>query len=448
MKNNYPFFNFFSLNTNQELNKEIPFYLLILVLLSIPLPHIVNSISLGLLVLSSFFYFKKQNFKIDFTISFPLLLYFLMLLSYFWTIDQSLTIPALSKELPFLLIPLCFIIFGGISKNQRQLILQIYSYGTLAYALFYLVNATIRYFYTQDSNVYFYHELVTKDVNAIHVSVYMAISFFYFYTKPVKKNIDFLCISILLTMVILLSSQNIIVAFIGLIIVYHLFYSKLSKQMRLKNLIVLLILILSLGFIGNIKDRLHKEYETIMTDSTVNDVISKENKTTFYNVSIKQAWTNTVFNQNDFFPGTAFRVYQFRIFLEMMNEDNIFWKGYGLNASYPKIEAKGEAYHVYQGDDSNDGYQKMNFHNQYVQNFADLGVFGFLLLVIMLLINIKNALKTKDFMHFAFAFLMISLFLTESFLWRQRGVVFFTMMYCLFNSVPKVQDVQNSSKAE
>jgi O-antigen ligase len=249
-------------------------------------------------------------------------------------------------------------------------------------------------------------------------------------------------------MVILLSSQNIIVAFIGLIIVYHLFYSKLSKQMRLKNLIVLLILVLSLGFIGNIKDRLHKEYETIMTDSTVNDVISKENKTTFYNVSIKQAWTNTVFNQNDFFPGTAFRVYQFRIFLEMMNEDKIFWKGYGLNASYPIIEAKGEAYHVYQGDDSNNGYQKMNFHNQYVQNFADLGVWGFLLIVIMLFVNVKNAIKTKDFMHFAFAFLMISLFLTESFLWRQRGVVFFTMMYCLFNSVPKVQDVQNSSKAE
>jgi len=42
--------------------------------------------------------------------------------------------------------------------------------------------------------------------------------------------------------------------------------------------------------------------------------------------------------------------------------------------------------------------------------------------------------KSKDFIHFVFAFLMISLFLTESFLWRQRGVVFFTMLYCLFNS--------------
>jgi len=105
-----------------------------------------------------------------------------------------------------------------------------------------------------------------------------------------------------------------------------------------------------------------------------------------------------------------------------------------LNASYPKIEAKGVAYNVYEGDHSNNGYQKMNFHNQYVQVFAELGVFGFLILVLMLGLNLKNALKSKNFVHFVFAFLMISLFLTESFLWRQRGVVFFTMLYCLFNS--------------
>jgi O-antigen ligase len=128
----------------------------------------------------------------------------------------------------------------------------------------------------------------------------------------------------------------------------------------------------------------------------------------------------------------------------MINEDNIFWRGYGLNASYPKIEAKGIKYNVYLGKGSSKGYQKMNFHNQYIQNFAELGVVGFILLLVMLFFNIKNAIKSKDFVHFTFAILMISLFLTESFLWRQRGVVFFTMLYCLFNS----GIAQNSSKTE
>jgi O-antigen ligase len=88
------------------------------------------------------------------------------------------------------------------------------------------------------------------------------------------------------------------------------------------------------------------------------------------------------------------------------------------------------------GDASNnyEGYQNKNFHNQYVQIFADIGFFGFILLLVMLVTNVLKALKNKDFVHFAFAFLMISLFLTESFLLRQRGVVFFVTMYCLFNS--------------
>ncbi len=108
--------------------------------------------------------------------------------------------------------------------------------------------------------------------------------------------------------------------------------------------------------------------------------------------------------------------------------------GFGLNASYPKIEEKAKHYNLFLGKEGMEGYQTKNFHNQYIQIFAELGVLGFILLLLMLTINVKIAYKSKDFVHFAFAILMISLFLTESFLWRQRGMVYFTMMYCLFNS--------------
>ena len=122
----------------------------------------------------------------------------------------------------------------------------------------------------------------------------------------------------------------------------------------------------------------------------------------------------------------------------------MFLSGFGLNASYPKIEEKAKQYNLYLGKDGTDGYQTKNFHNQYVQNFAELGIFGFIILLLILIVNIKKAYNSKDFVHFAFAILMISLFLTESFLWRQRGVVFFTVMYCLFNS----GITEDNSKAE
>jgi hypothetical protein len=234
-------------------------------------------------------------------------------------------------------------------------------------------------------------------------------------------------------MVFLLSSKNIILIFTGLLVCYQLFYTKTSKKMRLKNLVLLLLILFTLPFIGKIKERFKEEYETIMTDSSVNDVISKGSEKV-YNVSIKQAWTNASFKPNDYFPGTAFRVYQFRIFIELLQEESIFWTGFGLDASYSKIAEKGVHYNLFLGNETQEGYQTKNFHNQYIQIFAELGIFGLLLLLTMLFLSLRNALTSKNFPHIAFSVLIIALFFTESFLWRQRGITFFILMYCIFNS--------------
>ena len=421
----------------QQENSSHPSLLFVLLaLLCVPLSYALNSISLGLLLLATIISFKKTNFKTDWNLFFPILLYFLMALSIIWTIDVDRTLSALSKELPLLIIPVCFLLFRPFSKEEKNKIIDWFSYGIVLFTFYYLLKASFRFILSHDYSVFFYHELVTKDVNAIHVSVYVAIAFFNFFVKPKKSFFDKFAAGLLFLMVFLLSSKNIIVVFIGLVVCYQLFFTKTSKKLRLKNLILLLVFLISLTFIGEIKKRFQEEYETIMTDSSINDVVSKTNGTV-YNVSIKQAWNNPVFKSNDYFPGTAFRVYQFRIFTEMLHENNIFWNGFGLDASYSKINEKGIRYNLFLGDETHEGYQKKNFHNQYIQVFAELGIFGLLLLVMMLFISLRNAIQSKNFVQFAFSLLMFSLFLTESLLWRQRGVTFFILMYCIFNSNTK-----------
>lgn len=423
-------------NLKQEYNNHPSLLFVLLSLLCIPLGYAFNSISLVLLIIITIINFKKENFHIEWVQIFPIVLYVLMLFSFVWSIDKDRTISAILKELPLLLFPICFLLFRSFSELEKQKIIIGFSYGMVAFSLFYIIKATIRFFISKDSSVFFYHELVTKDVNAIHVSVYMATSFFYFLVKPIKTNFDKLALALLLLMVFLLSSKNIVVVFIGLLGFYYLFFSKSAKKLRLRNLILFLVILASLPFIGKVKERFKQEYETIMTDSSVNDVISKESGK-IYNVSIKQAWTNQTFRPNDFFPGTAFRVYQFRIFIEFLQEEAIFWKGFGLDASYAKIEEKGGQYHLFLGDENNEGYQKMNFHNQYIQVFAELGIFGIVLLILMIALSIRNSIASKSYFHIAFSVVMVSLFLTESFLWRQRGVTFFIIMYCLLNAKTK-----------
>ena len=446
----------FSKNVIQNLIKEnksnSSFIPILLVLSTIPLTFAVNNISMGIFLLVAFITFKKENVKLQKELLFPILLYLLMMISYFWSIDSKETLSALSKEVPLFVIPLGFLIFKTNTSEQKRKIIAYYSYAIVAFVLYYLVRAIIRYFVFGDARMFFYHGendkdygLVPKLLNAIHMSVFVAIAFFYFFTKELKSKADNLFSVLLFGFILLLSSKNIILVVLLLTLIYIFFFSKTAHKLRLRNLIVFGFLVGIIFSIGRIKDRFKNEFQT-NTDKSLSANVIEGVPTGVHYVSLKEAWTNPTFTPNDYFNGTAFRVYQFRIFTELINENNAFLTGFGLNASYPKIKEKAVQYNLYMGveNDHDSGYQSKNFHNQYVQNFAELGVFGFILLLILLIVNVKNAIDSKDFVHFAFAFLMISLFLTESFLWRQRGVVFFTMMYCLFNS----GIVLNSSKAE
>ncbi len=399
--------------------------LLTLVLITIPLHYRYNSISVILLTAFSIYRAKENKFKIQSQLLFPVALYCLMFLSLFWTIDFDLTFQALLKEITLVLLPFSFFMHP-ISAESKNRILIIYAYSIFFFSIGVLLLATYRFYLNQDSSVFFYHGLVTKDVNAIHVSCYCTIAFFIFINKFNKTNLDKMAIALLLVMIFLLSSKNIIVVFILLLFVYMFFNRKSTFKKVYLYLGFILFSATLILFFNKIKERFEIEIKSNVTSNSINESITS--KGLVYNVSIYDAWNKEKFSGNDYFPGTALRVYQIRIFIELLLEENIFFNGYGLNASWGKIKQKRIEHNLHKG------YESFNFHNQYIQNFAELGVFGLILLIIIVGLTLKNAIKSKDFIHFSFAILMISLFLTESFLWRQRGVVFFITMYCLFNS--------------
>lgn len=348
-----------------------------------------------------------------------------MLLSLIWTHDFQLSVAGLQKELPFLLIPIAFLYMPKLSRSQRHKIIGLYSYGMVLYSIFYLAKAALKFISTGETDVFFYHELVSLDVNAIYVSVFVSLALFYFINKTTKNDRIRICIGILALMVFLLSSKSIIFIDFLLIICYYSFFSQVPNSVRALTITVVSgFLLFSLTFVQEVRERFLLEYETAFVDNTVNSKIGDS----VYNVSLQQAWNDPEFHQNQFFPGTALRVYQFRIFTEFLREENIFFTGFGLEASQRYIQKKAVQYQLY------DGYGDFNFHNQYIQTFAELGIFGFLILLSMVAFNFRNALKNKDFLHIAFAVTMIILFLTESLFCRQRGITFFIILYCLFNS--------------
>ena len=296
------------------------------------------------------------------------------------------------------------------------------------YAIIYIVIATVNYTKINNTNSFFYNNLVPEDPGAIYMSVFASFALFYFVQLSKRKSIEKVALSIVTLFLFLLSSKSIITVDFTITVCYYAFFAKISSSTKMLTIIsVSLFLFFSIFFVKEVRNRFMIEYETAFVDNTLKN--SLENvKDKIHNVTLKEAWNNKTFQQNDFLPGTALRVYQARIFKEMLTENNILFTGFGLEASQEQIRKKAKQYNLFYD------YGEYNFHNQYLQTFAEIGIFGFIVLVVMLFLNIKNAFTKKDFLHIAFAITMIMLFLSESFFCRQRGIVFFVLLFCLFNS--------------
>lgn len=407
---------------------EFFIYLIAAILLAIPLKNIFSSILIIVFVGTSLVFFRRKNLSFSAVQALPIAFYALMVISLFWSQNSQQSTYALQKLLPFLAIPICFLFIPKINRNQVYKIAKIFSYGIVVYALFYITTACIRYFQTKKIGVFFYHELVNKDLNVIYFSVLVSFALFYFVAIENKKNSEKAAIFILTTLLFMLSSKSIITIDVILLVCYYYYFVDIPKSTKNFTVFsVFVFLVLSVVYVKDARERFLLEYQTAFIDNTVNNTMG-DKVNIVYNVSLQQAWNKERFEQNNFFPGTALRIYQLRIFLEMLQEQNILFTGFGLEASQAEIQKKAKEHNLFPS------FGEYNFHNQYVQTFAEIGIIGFLLLLAMLYINYKNAWRNKDFLHIVFSVTMIMLFLSESFFCRQRGIVFFIFLFCLFNS--------------
>jgi hypothetical protein len=398
---------------------------------TISLPLGVSNVLLGVYVLVVLISFKKENFQVTFAYLLPITLFLWALLSLFWTIDIHET-TAVSKQITLLIIPILFGLQPVFNPKEKQRIFNYFSWSMVGFAVFYLLKAIFRFIMTKDTNVFFYHELVTLKVNAIYVSFFFAVAFLNLYRIKIKSWQTKMCLVLLLLMVVLLSSKNILLVLLFLIVSYHLFFSVRTQKTLLWTFGGIILAIVILFSVKQVRDRFLTEFQTETVQNHSKEV-KKLQENGIRVVAVHDAWQQKSFTPNDFFSGTAFRVYQLRVFKELLHEEPIFWFGFGFNASACKVQQKSVEHNVFQGSDNQLGYGSLNFHNQYIQYFAELGIVGLILILLFVGLNLKNAWQQQDFLHFAFAILCISLFLTECLFWRQRGVVFVVLMYCLFN---------------
>ncbi|MAM27675.1 MAG: hypothetical protein CMC13_01530 [Flavobacteriaceae bacterium] len=374
-------------------------------LIAIPLQYGYSTgILIALLLLSLFsLKYHKPEWKRAYLIPFGL--YGLMILSLFWSIDLKDSIRGLERQLGLVIIPLVFIFMPTITIKTKNSILYYFSLGMSVFALFFILSASMTFFKTDDSSVFFYHALVSPlDLNAIYVSVLTSLCLLFLVFKSRKTIIVALAIGLLSLFLLLLASKTIIVVtFVCLIL--GLFHTFKKRTVAVSLLIFISLITILIVFSNPIKKRFNREIEA----SNIEEVLTFEKFNKVYD------WT-----------GTTIRLFQARIFYEMAEEDEVFLNGYGINTSQDKIVEKQKEYNLWQG------YYTYNFHNQYIQAWSELGIIGFVFIVLFLVLFFKQYLVNRDVMFLSLFLIMLAVFVTESYLWRQRGLYHFLLLFCLF----------------
>jgi O-antigen ligase len=315
--------------------------------------------------------------------------------------------------LPFLILPLSFLVVSIRENITKEVVFNFCDIAMVLYSLYTLLRALFKFLETKSLNVFYYHDLSgnLNNMSAIYLSMLVSFSLLIIISKKNKNIQELSKLLILATLLVLLSSKTIIGITILIVSVFglkHLFIKKTFK----KKYILYLLIILSLSLASkSIRDRVKFEYQKTKIEEVLN-------KKEFGHVYL---WT-----------GIGLRAFQVRAFYEIFREGKVGWLGLGYKNSQEALDNKYKEYNFYPG------FYGFNFHNQYVQTFAELGVIGFLMMLLLFGFLLYNAIKSKDFLFISFVVLVFSICFTESLLWRQRGMIFFIVLSLLFyNSYKK-----------
>lgn len=372
-------------------------------LVVLPLAYGFSTGLLITLVAISLASLKFHHLQFDKALLIPMFFYGLMVVSLAWSSDLKNSLRGLERQLAMVLIPLAFMVMPALSVKTRNKILYWFSLSLAILAIFLVTYAGVIY-NSDHTDVFFYHALVAPlDLNAIYVSVFVSLSILFLLFKQKRSIWSLLALVILSVFLFLLASKIIIVAtaILG-------FFGILGTFKRSTILKLLPFLLLGLGLLIFTSNPVKSRFQREITASNITEVFEANR-----------------FNKEYDWTGTTIRLFQARIFSEMLDEDPIFWTGYGINNSKEKIIEKQKQYNLWQG------YYTYNFHNQYIQAFAELGIFGLLCLFLLLGVILKRYLDTKDILFLFLFFIMLVVFITESYLWRQRGLYHFLVLFCL-----------------
>jgi O-antigen ligase len=414
------------LKPDDTLNNRISYYLLMLLLLSLPFNLFYSHLFLIGLALHTIIQIRRADIKpiltsTNFALS---AVFFVTLFSVIHSTNKPQAFTELGRQVTILLIPLIFCFNPLDVKKYRHNFLLVFSLGctiTISH-LFLKAIFTIKYYHLPikalASPAFTNHNFSEPlDIHATFFSMQIAIALIYllyiFVRETVKayKFFWLICCGILALGILQLSSKSIFIALL-LIINIALPWFILKGRSRLRFLAVsasiFVAVMAGIYTRDTFKERYVTELKKDLSQST--DAELTDPRLSRWSVAIGVGAQSPVIGHG---AGTEIGLLKDPFF------DHQFYRSYlaGLNA-----------------------------HNQFISFFIKSGIVGLLIYLFVLTIGIRAAIAKRDLLLMAFMVIITAVSLSENFLDVDKGIFFYSVFFSLLIFSTASQSAENPVK--
>ncbi|PWK78959.1 O-antigen ligase [Mucilaginibacter oryzae] len=399
------------LKPDDTLSNRISYYLIALLLLSLPYNLFYSHLLLTGLAVHTLIQIRKSDIKAVFTkANFALTaVFFITLFSIVYSTNKPQGFTELGRQVTILLIPLicCFNTLD--LKKYRDNLLLIFSAGcviTIIYLFFHALY-TVRYYHLPvralASPAFTNHNFSEPlEMHATFFSMQIGIGLIYFIyrlilqkRRPIKITY-WVCCAVLAVGIVQLSAKSVFVALmLAVNIAVPLFL--LSKQVRKKFVMVAmsasLLVIAGIFATGAYKNRFVTDLRKDLSKSTGAELTDP--RLARWGVALKVAAQSPVIGHG---AGTEIALLQDPFF------DHHFYRSY---------------------------IAELNAHNQFISLFIKSGLTGVLVYLLALLFGFKTAVIKQDVMLLSFMLIITCVSFSENFLDVDKGIFFYGVFFSL-----------------
>ncbi len=341
--------------------------------------------------------------------------YFLVILTYSYSLHKNVAGFLLERQVAILLFPLLLPIAIQIRREKLHLILLClaFSSATAILYLFLHMGFTIHYalhlplFKTAFSGAFFNHQFSRPiGIHAGYFSLYTSLSIIYLVTQVNKndsskyKSFLLFCLVTCFAGLFFLASRNTIIStFIILLLIFPLFQIRRKIRYLVISLSFVVLAFLAVKNVPYLKERFSVEL--------ISDIKPLDNGK-FINYS-----------------STEPRIERWKCAAELIKASPVL--GYGSGDEVEMLKTKYAEHHLFISY-----LESFNAHNQYLSIWLKNGIIGLLLFLAIFFYYCKLAISKKDFVYFAFLVLLLIGFYTENILDANKGIVFFAFFNTMF----------------